>query len=421
MPISALTVVWAEAFAERMALAHALPGFGGQVATEKCSKAGKCSRGFCSCRDGRYGVDCSLPLPAPALSRKRPLIYIYELPAPLLAWHFAETDRNGPTLWEASGKIYSAWRYVYEGLLRHSARTSDPNEADLFFIPALYPYWNRTNGVDHFWMHEQDIGNCLVPKDLRGPMVLAHWGRHSPEPRLQAWTGCRRQNSACANATREKFANLPCIDPAKDIIIPAALDEDTVRRSVFTRRNRQGSQEHRQWQLFFAGNIHPEKKRKLQSNGMTYPDILYSDGVRQELIARFSNYTGWLIKRRVEHYEQKFKEAVFCFCPAGFGWGVRTGVAVLNGCIPVIIQDNVTQPFEDYLPYEDFTVRVPKAELYRLPDILQAIPQERIERMQFTMSRVWRNFFWQPPGLAFETLMKLLRRRWRAHVLPSLG
>jgi len=35
----------------------------------------------------------------------------------------------------------------------------------------------------------------------------------------------------------------------------------------------------------------------------------------------------------------------------------------------------VSQPFDDMLPYERFTVRVPEADMEKIPEILKAIPR----------------------------------------------
>ena len=40
------------------------------------------------------------------------------------------------------------------------------------------------------------------------------------------------------------------------------------------------------------------------------------------------------------------------------GWGWRLSLAMLTQCVPVIIQPNVTQPFEELLPYDDFSLRL---------------------------------------------------------------
>jgi hypothetical protein len=50
----------------------------------------------------------------------------------------------------------------------------------------------------------------------------------------------------------------------------------------------------------------------------------------------------------------------YCLSPYGFGWGIRTAQAVVAGCVPLVIQPHVFQPFEDVLDYDAFSVRLPR-------------------------------------------------------------
>ena len=57
------------------------------------------------------------------------------------------------------------------------------------------------------------------------------------------------------------------------------------------------------------------------------------------------------------------REAKFCLVVSGHGWGIRIVEAMACGCVPVIVEDNVMQPFEDVLPYETFSIRVRSVDL----------------------------------------------------------
>jgi hypothetical protein len=59
-------------------------------------------------------------------------------------------------------------------------------------------------------------------------------------------------------------------------------------------------------------------------------------------------------------------KAIFCLAPTGLGFGVRVYHAMADGCIPLVISDNVTQPWEgDFLPYSLFAVRLPESDIPR--------------------------------------------------------
>ena len=48
--------------------------------------------------------------------------------------------------------------------------------------------------------------------------------------------------------------------------------------------------------------------------------------------------------------------------------------AIVSGCIPVILVDNVQQPFETLLDWDQFSVHVPVRDIPQLDKILQGIP-----------------------------------------------
>ena len=58
-------------------------------------------------------------------------------------------------------------------------------------------------------------------------------------------------------------------------------------------------------------------------------------------------------------------------------------------CIPVIIQDQVEVELSSLLDVSAFSLRVAQADMGRLPEILMAVPQDRIQEMQVALWRVW--------------------------------
>ncbi len=62
---------------------------------------------------------------------------------------------------------------------------------------------------------------------------------------------------------------------------------------------------------------------------------------------------------------------------------------MLHGCIPVVIMDNVHAVFESILDWDSFSLRVPENMTEHLPIILQAVPPDRIARMQRNLQQVW--------------------------------
>ena len=83
--------------------------------------------------------------------------------------------------------------------------------------------------------------------------------------------------------------------------------------------------------------------------------------------------------------------------------------AVVFGCIPVIIADDIVLPFADAIPWEDIGVFVDEEDVPKLDSILTSIPIEDILRKQ----RLLAMLFPQPaqPRDAFHQILNGLARK----------
>ncbi len=56
---------------------------------------------------------------------------------------------------------------------------------------------------------------------------------------------------------------------------------------------------------------------------------------------------------------------------------------------PFLLQDDVMVSFDSVVDLSAFTVRIPQADVEKLPDILLAISEERRQEMRAAVARVW--------------------------------
>ena len=70
------------------------------------------------------------------------------------------------------------------------------------------------------------------------------------------------------------------------------------------------------------------------------------------------------------------------------------------GCIPVVVQDNILTPWEDVLAFDAYGLRVPRARLPSLVDIVRDVPAPRVKELQQGLSRVWERFSYSSLALA---------------------
>jgi hypothetical protein len=166
-----------------------------QYCVNDCAGRGLCESGFCACREGAFGADCSedadgrvsfeagataIEAAAVALAvaavtpehgarsadhlvngaaaaatavagdsraQLRPRIYVYDLPPRFnvgqlqqrlkrtrCVWRYYDDGTSNETRWEPN--LYGAELLTHELLLASPHRTTDPSEADYFFLPV---------------------------------------------------------------------------------------------------------------------------------------------------------------------------------------------------------------------------------------------------------------------------------------------
>ncbi|KAG6783050.1 hypothetical protein POTOM_012481 [Populus tomentosa] len=115
-------------------------------------------------------------------------------------------------------------------------------------------------------------------------------------------------------------------------------------------------------------------------------------------------------------YYEDMQRAIFCLCPLGWApWSPRLVEAVVFGCIPVIIADDIVLPFADAIPWEEIGVFVAEEDVPLLDTFLTSIPPEVILRKQRLLANpsMKRAMFPQPaqPGDAFHQILNGLARK----------
>jgi len=200
-----------------------------------------------------------------------------------------------------------------------------------------------------------------------------------------------------------------CHSPHKDVVVPPygdmqfadAMDPDVHERFELTLLHVGG--------IWGAGN---HGSRKIS---------FYSQGMRQALYLRFGDDRGdpygfWIQNRsmRSELLAHKTRHSKFCLAPSGHGWGMRTGKNAVLGCVPLIAQPFVVQPYEMLLPYERFSRRVEFEDIClardeqsrrcskytpiaRLMNIVN-VSDDAVRLMRTELARLRRAFVWRVEG-----------------------
>ncbi|KAL2634266.1 hypothetical protein R1flu_005745 [Riccia fluitans] len=293
-------------------------------------------------------------------------------------------------------------RFIQELQDRNPFVTSDPEEAHVFFLPFSvammvtylytqnsgdmspllkfvqdyvhlishkYPYWNKSEGADHFMLSCHDWGpyvtrvdNNLYSKSIR---VL------------------------CNANTSEGFipykdASLPEINLVGGEV-PTVLGGFPVAA--------------RKYLAFFAGADH----------GPVRPYVFkHWEGKN----------TNVVVHRRVPvaaglTYHEYMKSSKFCLCPGGYEVNSpRLVEAIYNDCIPVIIADKFVLPFSDVLDWSRFSLQILEADIPKLKEILEAVSEETLIELQNRVKQVRKHFLLNKPPERYDVFHMILHSVW---------
>jgi len=395
-----------------------------------CNGRGACMGGFCHCKKGYYGLDCSLSSnPSGGVdilsgqgykpSSRGPKIFVYELPPEFnVKRDIHKIDR--PPLHLA----------MYERILSAGHRTTDGENADFYYLPITsrdlkkafllmpaleyiaqqWPYWNRTHGHRHIIPMEGDVGTCELPLRVRlhaeNVTWLQFWGMYDFHP---SWGHI--------------FHNrIPCHVPGRDIVVPFMAMSSHDRFVIETPLRPGNMQRERNITFFFSGGICGSGRyNALPPNCTYYKQLRYSGGVRQSVYERFHNRPGWRVVPRTDDYARDYASSKFCLAAPGGGWGKRGIVAAMYGCIPVIATDFLHEAFEPEMDWGRFGVRVGQRDIPKLGDMLDAMDDAKVAELQRKTVCAAQHFHWSSNlgGImketgefdAFATIMAILRMR----------
>ncbi|KAI5077365.1 hypothetical protein GOP47_0007189 [Adiantum capillus-veneris] len=305
---------------------------------------------------------------------------------------------NGPCK-----EIYSTeGRFIQELQHKNPFVTRDPYKAHVFFLPfsvsmmvsylyqpnsrdmspllhfvkdyvevvgAKYPFWNRSNGADHFMLSCHDWG----------PYV----SKANPHLEKRAIRVLCNANSS-EGFVPHRDASLPEINLVGGHI-PAVLGGPPMKE--------------RQFLAFFAGRDHGPVRPVLYK---------YWEGKDDDIkvfhnLPPHSKYT----------YQDYMKRSKFCLCPGGYEVNSpRIVEAIYNDCIPVIIADGFVLPFSDVLNWDAFSIRVVEKDIPNLQSILQAVSESKREEMQERVRQVKRHFLLNQPPQSYDLFHMILHTVW---------
>eukprot|EP00698_Gefionella_okellyi_P002393 TRINITY_DN12249_c0_g1_i1.p2 TRINITY_DN12249_c0_g1~~TRINITY_DN12249_c0_g1_i1.p2 ORF type:complete len:119 (+),score=25.46 TRINITY_DN12249_c0_g1_i1:1118-1474(+) len=90
------------------------------------------------------------------------------------------------------------------------------------------------------------------------------------------------------------------------------------------------------------------------------------------------------------------------------------------GSIPVIVSSDFKLPLSDVVRWDEFSFHVPVEDIGRLPDMLRAIPRQRVLRMRQKANEAFQKYFrtWE---LSLQWGLEVVRSRIHLQWSADLG
>ncbi|WCJ42534.1 Exostosin family protein [Euphorbia peplus] len=236
-------------------------------------------------------------------------------------------------------------------------------------IAAKYPYFNRTNGADHF-------------------LVACHdWAPYETRHHMEQ---CIK---ALCNADVTSGFKI-----GRDVSLP----ETYVRSARNPLRDLGGKPaSERNILAFYAGSMHGYLRRILLDHWKDKDTSMKIFGPMPPGVASKMNYI------------QHMKSSKYCICPKGYEVNSpRVVESIFYECVPVIISDNFVPPFFEVLNWEAFSVILAEKDIPNLKKILQSIPDEKYLQLQLGVRKAQRHFLWHTNPVKYDLFSMTLHSIW---------
>ncbi|KAI3783895.1 hypothetical protein L1987_42984 [Smallanthus sonchifolius] len=334
-------------------------------------------------------------------------VYVYEMPAKFtydMLWLFQNTYKETSNLTSNGSPVhrlieqhsvdYWLWADLIapesERLIKSVVRVHRQEDADLFYVPffttisffllekqqckALYrealkrvtnqPAWKRSEGRDHIFPIHHPWSFKSVRKFVKNAIWLL--------PDMDSTGNWYKPGQV----SLEKDLILPYV-PNLDLCDAKCLSESASRRTTL---------------LYFRGrlkrNAGGKIRSKLGAELGNADDVIIEEGSAGEA-GKIAAQTG-------------MRKSVFCLSPAGdTPSSARLFDAIVSGCIPVIVSDELELPFEGILDYRKIALFVSSSDAVQpgwLLAYLRSIKPTQIREMQDNLAKYVRHFLYSHPA-----------------------
>ncbi|XP_021633993.1 probable glycosyltransferase At5g20260 [Manihot esculenta] len=284
--------------------------------------------------------------------------------------HFLARNPDEANVFFIPISITNIISYVYNPLVTFSRAQLQNIVTDYIgVISDKYPFWNRSNGADHFlischdWAPDVSKANPELYKNFIHVLCNANYSE--------------------------------MYQPQRDISMPEIKIPPGKLLGTSPRDGQPPSK--RTILAFFAGGSHGYIRKVLLNHWKDKDDEIQV----HEYLDKKKNYFKLMGRSK------------FCLCPSGYEVASpRVVTAIQLGCVPVIMSENYTLPFSDVLDWSKFTVRIPLEKIAEIKTILKRISQRRYLQLQRRVMLVRKHFVVNRPAQPYDMIDMVLHSLW---------
>ncbi|CAE6940996.1 Mgat1 [Symbiodinium sp. CCMP2456] len=349
------------------------------------------------------------PLPDAQLCAEehRPRFYVYDT-----------GDYARPLLSCASG-MEGSEVMLHRFLLRSRCRTRDPAEADFFYVPFYSFCFQNLHIKPGTETEELDKHNIAVVNSLehfdvyRRRQHIFHFAHEFWDfPSWESYVARAKIFAVEANPLIDVVNYrhcVSCFDAWKDVVVPGHTDAWAMRKL----REKGKPSTERRFRFCFHGAMRHDLYERTHAEGRPFNGSRAADTRRQ--IQAFAGESDASIGPHITpllDYYGRVGDCIFCLVPKGVGYtNGRLFEAFFAGCIPVILSDAMVVPFQAFLPWPDFSMKLPMDDVARAVHLLRAMPSARIAQMQESLleNACWFDYYSQDPSCSpYEGVLRVL-------------